>query len=163
MHPVSQDRKYFLLWVQLKSLKTPGWCLPVVVFWVHMRQVLSSHVKSPEAGLPIPQLLMIPSPEAQASQFTKKTQFQRQISWKWERTDVQSYWALNGWQQMCLRPSSDEVTIKIIALRKGGEGNEAIPPHFTMLSRTGVTSRPSTPPSPKRPSQLYPEVIYGAA
>lgn len=33
-----------------------------------------------EAGLPIPQLLMIPSPEAQASQFTKRTQVQRQIS-----------------------------------------------------------------------------------
>lgn len=33
-----------------------------------------------KAGLPTPQLLMIPSPEAQASQFTKKTQFQKQIS-----------------------------------------------------------------------------------
>ena len=60
-----------------------------------------------KAGLPIPQLLMIPSPEAQASRFTKKTQFQKQISWIWEPTDLQSYWGLNGWQQMCLRPSSD--------------------------------------------------------
>lgn len=44
-----------------------------------------------EAGLSIPHLLMIPSPEAQDSQFTKKTQFQRQISLKWEPTDLLSY------------------------------------------------------------------------
>ena len=30
-----------------------------------------------ESGLPIPQLLMIPSPEAQAFRFTKKTQIQK--------------------------------------------------------------------------------------
>ena len=51
-HPVSQDRKYFLLWVQLKSQKTPGRCLPGVVFRAHMRQALSSHTKSQKQACP---------------------------------------------------------------------------------------------------------------
>lgn len=53
---------------------------------------------------------------------------------------------------------------QIITLRKGEEGNEASLPYFTMLSSAWVTSHVLPPlQAPKRPSQSYPEVIYGAA
>ena len=41
-----------------------------------------------EAGLPIPQLLMIPSPEAQASQFTKRPSFKGKFP---ENGNAQTY------------------------------------------------------------------------
>lgn len=74
--PVAQGGMYFLLWVQLRPLKTKAEVAWGAFFEDTRGKPYPPNVIS-ESCLPVSHLLAIPSPESKAFQFTKEIQVQK--------------------------------------------------------------------------------------